>query len=445
MAEHVKGRRATMTRLIAFATSLMITAGLLAAAFLLLLGPVPPAFAAAGDLDTTFGGDGKVTTPFKEGGAWALALQDDGKIVVAGAPGYGGSDSAFGLIRYNTDGTLDATFGGDGKVTTDFTRFGDFAYAVALQPDGKIVAAGGAGGRRAEFALARYNADGTLDTTFSGEGMVTTDFPHHGAFVDGVAIQADGKIVAAGVSGLSGTNPQFALARYNADGTPDTTFSGNGRVVTGFTPNHDEATGIAIQADGEIVAAGVSGLGDSSDFALARYNPDGTLDTSFGGDGKVTTDFSHKPDVGSALAIQHDGEIVVAGSTRKGVLSFALARYHTDGTLDTSFGGDGKVITDFTSSVDEAHGIAFQADGKIVAEGLANGERNGKFALARYNADGTLDTSFGGDGKVTTDLTPQLDEAWGVAIQADGGIVTAGVSGVFGATTDVAVTRYLPA
>jgi uncharacterized delta-60 repeat protein len=132
----------------------------------------------------------------------------------------------------------------------------------------------------------------------------------------------------------------------------------------------------------------------------------------------------------------------LANGERNG--KFALARYHTDGTFDASFGGDGKVITDFTSSVDEAHGIAIQADGKIVAEGLANGERNGKFALARYNTDGTLDPTFGGDGKVTTDFTPQLDEAWGVAIQADGGIVAAGVSGVFGATTEFAVTRYLP-
>jgi uncharacterized delta-60 repeat protein len=358
-----------------------------------------PAAAPPGDLDPTFDGDGKVTTDFAGSFeiAGAVAIQGDGKIVAAGTAADVSGISDFALARYNTDGSLDTAFDGDGKVTTDFAGASDEANAISIQGDGKIVAAGvariGLNGSQ-DFALARYNADGSLDTAFSGDGRVTTDFAGANDQAHAVAIQGDGKIIAAGVAGdvVSGTN-DFGLARYNANGSLDTTFDGDlplpvpgdGKVTTDFAGTTDQAFGVAIQGDGKIVAAGLSGI---SDFALARYNSDGSLDTAFDGDGKVTTDFagSGSRDEAHAVAIQGDGKIVAAGlAVVSGVFDFALARYRADGSLDTIFSGDGKVTTDFAGDFDAAHGVAIQANGRIVAAGFADLPGTGfDFALARY-------------------------------------------------------------
>ena len=181
-------------------------------------------------------------------------------------------------------------------------------------------------------------------------------------------------------------------------------YGGTGKVTTDFGGSDDSASSVAIQADGRIVAAGSSGAADFiADFALVRYNTDGSLDTSFGGTGKVTTDFG-SDDSASSVSIQADGKIVAAvSSANPSNYDFALARYDSDGSLDTSFGGTGKVTTDFTASYDFAVSIAIEADGKIVAAGYTNPPKSG-FALARYNSDGSLDTSFGGTGKITTDF-----------------------------------------
>jgi uncharacterized delta-60 repeat protein len=171
-------------------------------------------------LDTSFGGDGKVTTNFTHDGdpAFGVAIQADGKIVAAGEAAIGNPSGKFALARYNTDGSLDTSFGGDGKVTTAFSADEDGSGMDAIQTDGKIVVAGVAAyeSSNPKFALARYNPDGSLDTTFGGDGKVTTDFSPHTDYADGVAIQADGKIVAAGISGEGGSNPRFAVARYLA-------------------------------------------------------------------------------------------------------------------------------------------------------------------------------------------------------------------------------------
>ena len=397
-----------------------------------------PAVAAAGDLDTSFGGDGRVTTDF--GGfdeALGVAIQSNGKIVAAGFTEWFPSPlHDFALARYNRDGSLDSSFNGDGKVTTDFGGSDDVAHGVAIQSDGKIVA-GGRGTTGDDFALARYNRDGSLDTSFGGDGKVSTDFGGFDGALGGVAIQPDGKIVAAG---FTAAGDDFALARYNRDGSLDTSFDGDGKVTTDFG-GLDVAFGVAIQPDGRIVAAGAAGGDDF--FALARYNRDGSLDTNFDGDGKVTTDFGGF-DQALEIAIQPNGSIVTAGRTvasgTTGDDDFALARYNRDGSLDTSFEGDGKVTTDFGAS-DQAFGVAIQPNRKIVAAGFAGDD----FALARYNRDGSLDTSFNGDGKVTTDFGGPSDVAFGVAIQPDGGIVAAGAapateSGQFG---DFGLARYL--
>ena len=246
---------------------------------------------------------------------------------------------------------------------------------MAIQANGKIVAVGG-GGPGGDFALARYNPGGSLDPSFSGDGMQTTDFGGSD-LATGVALQGDGRIV---VVGRGGPLPRgFALARYNPNGSLDTSFSGDGKQRTGFGGSDDGARAVALQANGKIVTVGRGGPG--GDFALARYNPNGTLDTSFSGDGKQRTGFGTQA---TGVALQADGRIVAVG----GGGDFELARYNPGGRLDPRFSGDGRQTTDF-GAADFATGMALQGDGKIVAAGRSGpSPEGGDFALARYNPNG---------------------------------------------------------
>jgi len=407
-----------------------------------------------GSLDTSFGSGGKVTTDFDYGddNAYAIAIQGDGKIVAAGASYHFATPSHFALTRYNSDGSLDASFGSGGKVTTDFgTSYHDWAYGVAIQGDGKLVVSGHSyqGTAYPDFALARYNSNGSPDLTFGSSGKVTTDFGYRSDGASAVMIQGDGRIVAAGTSTQGPVvTADFALARYNTDGSLDATFGTDGKVTTDFGVPSPDAAGdiVALQGDGRTVAAGYSYQGTTSvDFALARYNSDGSLDTTFGSGGKATTDFDSSDDHAYTVAIQGDGKIVAAGYSDQGTTGydFALARYNSDGSLDASFGSGGKVTTHFGYSHDYAYTVAIQADGKIVAAGYSDqGTTTYDFALARYNTDGSLDTSFGAGGKVTTHFGYSRDYAYTVAIQADGKIVAAGYSDQGTTTYDFALARY---
>ncbi|MFO0012166.1 MAG: hypothetical protein ACK553_05440, partial [Planctomycetota bacterium] len=394
----------------------------------------------AGDLDITFDGDGKVTTDLgsSDDVARSVAIQSDGKIVVAGSS-WNGSNYEFALTRYNSNGDLDITFDGDGRVTTNLGSSYDEAYSVAIQSDGKIVAAGSSYN---DLALARYNSDGPLDTTFDGDGKVTTAVGSSSA-ARSVVIQSDGKIVVAGTS-WNGSNNDFALTRYNTDGSLDTTFDGDGEVTTAIGSFDDSAFSVAIQSDGKIVVAGWSYNGSYREFALTRYNSNGSLDTTFDGDGKVTTAVGNGDDFATSVAIQSDGKIVVAGRSHSGSdEDFALTRYNSDGSLDTTLDGDGKVTTAVGNHHDGATSVATQSEGKIVVAGWSdNGTGfNREFALTRYNSNGSLDTTFDGDGKVTTVVGSSDDFANSVAIQSDGKIVVAGFS-FNGTNWDFALARY---
>jgi uncharacterized delta-60 repeat protein len=407
----------------------------------------------AGVLDTTFGGgDGKVISDIVTADsdeARAVAIQADGKIVVAGySNGSGNFD--FALARYTTSGVLDTTFGGgDGKVTTDIvTADADYAQAVAIQADGKIVVAGYSNGSGTnDFALARYTTAGVLDTTFGGgDGKLVTDIVTADQdFAYAVSIQADGKIVVAGTSNGSGTN-DFALARYTTAGALDATFGTGGKVTTDIvTADNDIGSAMVIQADGKIIVSGRSNGSGSFDFALARYTTAGALDATFGTGGKVTTDIvTADTDIVNAMAIDADGKIVVFGETNGAGAGydFALARYTTAGALDATFGTGGKVTTDM--GADYGYAVAIQADGKIVVAGTSNGSGTNDFALARYTPAGVLDTTFSQDGKVLTDINTGTDDIRAIAIDADGKIVVAGTSDGSG-TTDFALARYLAA
>jgi uncharacterized delta-60 repeat protein len=370
-------------------------------------------------------------------------------------------------------GQLDPTFGGDGIVTTPMSpgAGNDQGFGMAIQPaDGKVVVAGVAtfiGGTDRDFAVARYNTNGSLDQNFGAGGIVTTPI---GADVENaiaVAIQADGKIVAGGYSDQGPTTGQdFALVRYNDDGSLDdggdgpmgNGFGGDGIVTTAVSPGSgsDFINDIAIQpGDGKIVAAGaedqLAGAGSDMDFALARYNAvDGSLDTTgFGSpDGFVHTDFTGagagSDDEAAGVALQTDGKIVAAGIAKDGSATghTALARYHPDGTLDTDsdsdtgvdLSADGKVVTAVSTGAgddDQAYDVAIQPNGKIVAAG---GGGNNGFGMARYNpnngtlddgGDGTGPLGFGSDGIVTTPMGSNA-YAFGIALQADTKIVLAG-------------------
>jgi uncharacterized delta-60 repeat protein len=395
----------------------------------------------AGDLDITFDVDGKVTTAVGDfdDTATSVAIQSDGKILVAGYSSRVRNELDFVLTRYNSNGSLDTTFDGDGKVTTDFGGY-SYAYSIAIQSDGKIVVAGSAyNGSNIDFALVRYNADGSLDTTFGIGGKVTTPIGTSSDLGYSVTIQPDGNIVVAGQS-WNGSNYDFALTRYNSNGNLDITFDGDGKVTTAVGSSDDEARGVAIQSDGKIVVAGYTYNGSNYDFALTRYNSDGSLDTTFDGDGKVTTAVGNFDDAARGVAIQSDGKIVVAGYSGNVRWDFALTRYNSNGSLDTTFDGDGKVTTAVGSFDDVASSVAIQSDGKIVVAGSSSDDSNVDFALTRYNSNGSLDTTFDGDGKVTTDFGAQ-DSAYSVAIQSDGKIVVAGHSWD-GSNRDFALARY---
>lgn len=431
-----------MQRLKPAIRSRKVTLALSLGTLLLVLSP-QPVQAAPGDPDLSFGTDGKVTTNIGTGfsSAKALALQADGRIVVAGsAPNnapqmedmghQGGNNDDFGIVRYNSDGTLDNTFGTDGRVTTTFGH-NDIASAVAIQADGKIVAAGS---NNHVFLLGRYSTDGTLDPTFGAGGQVITDSGFNGDKGNGVVIQPDGKIVIAGYAETGTTNIwDFFLARYNSDGSLDTTFGGDGTVRTDFNNNFDVAQSIALQPDGKIVVAGWSEplfgsdplIGANDDIALARYNPDGTLDFNFGMGGKVITD-SGSDDFAFALRIQPDGKIVIAGDFYDGTdRFFSMWRYNSDGSLDTGFGTGGQILNNFSSSCGGGMSLDIQANGKIVTIQCQ--------VVARYQSDGSLDNMFGTNGRVNIDFSGSA-----IALQTDGKIVVAGIS-----NDDQVVARFL--
>jgi uncharacterized delta-60 repeat protein len=442
-----------------FIRNLAITA---AAIMLVFLASGQRAQAAAGDLDPTFGTGGQVTTDFSRSTdiANAVALQPDGKLVVVGQTyknnDYTGED--FAVARYNTDGTLDTTFGVNGKVRTDFPGLAAVASSVLVQPDGKILVAGGAFPLftfLGDFELVRYNPNGSPDTSFGNGGIVTTSFPGQGSYAFALALQSDGKIIAAGTdfvnfSSEDSSNTDFGLERYNSDGTPDTTFGNGGQVTTDFDGFNDDAFSVLIQPDGKIVAVGsAKNPATFYDFAAVRYLANGTIDTTFGVAGKVRTDFGHADfDQARSAVLQPDGKIVAAGTAIwNNTLSqpFALARYTSNGTLDTTFSSDGKLFIDFGSFDQTAYSVFLQPDGKIVTAGYPNTESSDSdFLLARLKTNGSLDRTFGIGGKVRTSFGDLNGGAYGAVLQSDGKIVAVGFNATFtNKWAEFALARYL--
>jgi len=425
-------------------SAVVITTAFFLAAFVLALpfaGTNTASAFAPGDLDAGFGNGGKVTTPI---GATsdlitALAVQTDGKIIAAGIS-FNGLDFDFAVVRYNADGSLDTSFGSGGKVTTAVgSNTTDSAADVALQPDGKIIVAGGSNGNPggSNFAVVRYHADGSLDSTFGTGGKVVTPVLGFGGDnASAVAILANGKIL---LSGMASSN-NYALVRYNADGSLDTGFGTGGKVITN-NGSSGNALGMLVQPDNKIVVAGYLSLSFDNAFAIVRYNADGTLDTSFGTNGKVTTQVSASDDIISDIALQPDGKIVAVGWS--GGNKFTAARYTSSGALDSGFGTNGLAVTPIGLAGNGSYAaeVAIQTNGKIVAVGDARGATNTDFAVVRYNADGTLDSGFGTNGAVITPVGTGNDIASAVAIQPDGRILAGGTAAT--PSSDFGLVRYL--
>ena len=335
-------------------------------------------------------------------------------------------------VAFARPGDLDTSFSGDGKLTTSFTGSVDGANDVAIQADGKIVVVGTVDITDG-FAIARYNTDGTLDTSaditpatnFSVDGVTTIGAVTEGTFAEALAVAiqpGDQKIVVAGGgynNDFADESEDFALARLNTDGSLDTVGfgGGDGTLMTQFAPgpdgsshNTDIAEAVAIQTDGDIVAAGtgdptINMAENEEDFAVARYNSDGGLDGGFGGDGKVTTDiFSNdSTDLAHGLALLPGNKILVVGSAQKSLgAGLTLVQYEDDGDPDPTFDGNGIRTRNFTGVTDELHGVARQADGKLVTVGKSGDN----FIVARFNANGSDDNSFDGNGYITTTFTP---------------------------------------
>lgn len=388
----------------------------------------------AGDLDLSFGGGDGIATLDLGGSDFifnqSLVAQDDGKLVVVGQRGLGN----FEVARLNADGSPDATFNADGNtdgiISVDAGGF-DIARSVAVQPDGKILVAGGSGGLNA--TIVRLDINGALDNSFGSGGISTIFAPTGGSSVfTEILVQPDGKVVGS----INGSHPtSFFAARLNSDGTPDAGFGVAGLATIDLSGSSTDgktefSDSVAMQPDGRLVLGGSVRQGAATDFAVARLDTNGSLDgiaiTSIGGN-----------DVGIDIVVQSSGRIVLGGLNNVGShLEAALVGYQPDLGIDLSFGTNGVAQPNFGFNT-PVYGLAVDAVDRLIAVMPFNGD----FELARFTSAGTLDPTFNGGnaplGQVSTDLGAN-DNAFSVAVQSDGKIVAAGQNG-----SDSAVVRYL--
>ncbi len=397
--------------------------------------------AQTGYLDTTFNGDGKLvySTSSNSDAATSVAIQKDGKILAVGT-----NDTYFRLARFYPDGSLDSAFA---QWMLSMVTSGT-SYACALQPDSEIVVVGTAYNtidQTYNFYINRYQNSGVFSFTFNGTGNLSVDFEGGTDIAYSVALQSDGKIVVAGSSVVMDTAQQshqrFAVVRIDSTGKADSTFSGDGKQVTYVTPTNSVANSVVIQTDGKIILAGQAQTGTftwNTSLALVRYNTDGSLDSSFGTGGIVLTDFDSSTVKANAVVLQPDNKILIAGNIGASSSWCLVARYNTDGTLDTSFNGGHSIGLPGT-----AKGLALQTDGKIVTAGWSF-DTHSIFCAMRWNTNGTTDNTFGTNGILKTDIGPDEDKANAVAIQPDGKIIAAGYTRIPLAYNDFALVRYLP-
>ena len=393
---------------------------------------------APGVLDKSFGGDGKVTTHVDGSGEINdVASMGDGRLVAAGY-----ADNRIAVARYRRDGSRDKTFSGDGWAATLVGAVASQGNAVVIQSGGKILVAGSASnGGDDDFAVVRFQSGGGLDKKFSGDGKVTTPVGPGADRAHAIALQPDGKILVAGQAN-NGSDQDFAVVRYRPNGALDMQFGGTGKVMLDIDGATDVANDIAVKGNGKIILGGVASVMGTSRFAVARLNPDGSPDPNFGTNGVVTTPIGSVDDGANGVAIQRDGKVLLAGYSHDGSDDdFAMVRYKANGDLDNSFGGDGKVTTAIGALRDTGVDVAVTDDGRILVAGIVRSASDDDFGLARYRPNGTLDPAFSADGKRTTDFAQDYDDPFALALHDPGRIVVAG-STLEGSDYVWALARY---
>lgn len=399
--------------------------------------------------DFAWGGPGSVSTqlgPMKDN-AYSVVLQPDGKIIAVGAS-FNGRDTDLVVSRYRPNGSLDITFGESGVAMFDSKLGDDKAYAVSLQDDGKIVVAGSVyNGKNQTFAVLRFLSDGTLDPNFGRSGITTTDFGKGDSAGYAIAVQPDGKIVAAGYAS-NGSDLDFALIRLEANGLFDFGFGRNGRVMTGLGDadnrgGDEHGYAVLLQPDGKIIVSGYSQVDNTSVIATLRYLPTGQIDRTFGVEGTTVTSVGHGLDKAYTAYLMKDGNILVAGSTQlpDDTVRFLIIRYLPNGIQDKNFGENGVVTTLFGKGKDSIYAMDMQPDGKIVVAGSYYDGTDTNVGLARYLPSGELDPSFAEGGKAYGHIDWKYSTAYGLALQPDGKIVIGGVSSP-GKAYHVAIARY---
>ncbi len=402
-------------------------------------------YSQSGVLDTSFGNNGIVSTVIN--GSYNLAqtavVQPDGKILVAGEAGEP-SPMTLAVARYNIDGTLDNSFGNSGTLLIQVGPARSYARNIALQADGKIViGAYTYDGIAADFAVLRLNADGTPDNSFGNNGITIVDNGSHD-IVDAMTLLNDGKIL------LAGNNySEFLAARFNTDGSLDTSFGTNGWIATEFDSSDSQVKDIALQADGKFLLGGYSYNNSTgvNSMAVARYNEDGSIDTTFGTSGKVTINSGNNEDYAVAIAVQSDGKIVMGGYTYVGDnplrYDFVAVRLNIDGTFDNNYGNNGIVISRvLENGQNYAEQMVLQPDNKIILAGYAATVDNYNLAMLRFDSDGSVDTTFGTDGKVNTDISGTADFGKAIALQPDHKVILAGYYYAPSGIGEMVVARY---
>jgi uncharacterized delta-60 repeat protein len=405
------------------------------------------AHAAPGDLDSTFGASsalpGTVLTDVASSSndiAAKVLAQPDQKVVVIGQCSQPGSSRDFCVARYNADGTPDTSFGVAGKRIYAVTTDQDLAYGAALQQDGKLVVVGSCNG---DFCALRVTATGVLDSSFgtASNGITLLPFGSGNSSARDVAIQPDGKIVLVGEC-LNGASTEFCVARLTTVGALDTTFGVNGKVNYPAGNNgYDLPNALAIESGGRIVVAGHCSNGTYQKFCTTRITPSGALDNGFSGNGRVITPIGTGDDIATSVVIQPNGLIVVGGNCL-GVsdLDFCAVRYNTNGTENAPFGIAGKLLSPVSTGRDTGGYITLQPDGKILQAGECGSVS--QYCVQRYQDSGVLDTSFGTGGRVFLSLGSSEAMGKAIALQFDGNILVTGLCTGANGQTEFCTARF---
>ncbi len=377
-----------------------------------------------GSFDNSFGTNGKTTWFSDVSFGSGLAIQSDGKIVVGG--GFANSSYwDFGLFRFNQNGSIDRKFGINGKASFSLSSRHDSVTSVAIQPDGKIVVVGSAQNAStpsyAQFAIARFYGNGRIDSTFGSGGGTVTSLGNNENIATSLALQSDGKILVTGTS-YDGDRERIAIVRYKTDGTLDNLFGNNGIVLTYFQDSTISYS-VTLQTDGKIIICGLTSNYSQTDFAVFRYNWDGSLDTTFGINGSAINDIGNSSDGWKSAIVQNDSKIVLVGDAWiKNNRTLVLTRLNIDGTKDNTFGENGKVTITINNNFFDVSKAILQSDGKI----LVCGTGQGGYTIFRFNSNGSLDETFGINGIKSISVGHTKGRANSLAIQGNGKILITG-------------------